>query len=183
MPQLAAILRGMGATDPGSSLVRLAGVEVLAELSDLYAELHEHQARAVADRLGAPARTAAAAWLRRRDRYTAWLMGGDGFVCVAEHERALVGYAFAVVTDGYDGWEAGPLGELRDLVVAKAARGRGVGRALVAAVRDELAVRGASGVRLNVLAGNDDALRFYRRCGFEVTARTLSVRTQSATPP
>ena len=160
--------------------IRFHGDDVIDALAPLYAELHDHQATAIGERLGGPARAATDAWARRRRRYANWLADDAGFICVAEQEGRTVGYAIVVLTDGYDGWETGPVGEVRDLVVTADARRRGVGRALLVRVSEELASRGAGGLRLNVMAGNDDALAFYRSCGMETTAVTLSARTRNA---
>lgn len=168
------------AGDRSSVEFHLRGADVIDALAPLYAELHGHQATAVGQRLGGPPRTAEDAWARRRRRYADWLADDTGFVCVADQEGTMVGYALVVVTGGYDGWEAGAMGQVRDLVVASHARRQGVGTTLLVRVSEELADRGASGLRLNVLAGNDEALAFYRRCGLATTAVTLSARTATA---
>ncbi|MGZ8492482.1 MAG: N-acetyltransferase family protein [Gemmatirosa sp.] len=54
------------------------------------------------------------------------------------------------------------------MAVTAAHRGRGVGQALLAAVRAEAAVRGMDGVSLEVYAFNDAARAFYEREGFVV---------------
>ncbi|QDC08120.1 GNAT family N-acetyltransferase [Oceanicola sp. D3] len=73
----------------------------------------------------------------------------------------------------------GPLLELfeRDMVpgqllmdgifVAEAARGRGVGTALIGAIKAEAAARGCGEVRLDVVEGNERARALYERNGFE----------------
>jgi GNAT superfamily N-acetyltransferase len=62
-------------------------------------------------------------------------------------------------------FRARPYLYLEDLVVAQAARGRGVGEALVAALAREAVSRGALRLEWAVLDWNEDALRFYRRLG------------------
>lgn len=59
----------------------------------------------------------------------------------------------------------GPHGELRVLVVAESARGRGVGAALTDAASDWLRARGVVAMQILVRASNDDARRFYARRG------------------
>jgi ribosomal protein S18 acetylase RimI-like enzyme len=52
------------------------------------------------------------------------------------------------------------------------ARGRGLGRAMVDGLTADLRARGSRGVHLEVGAGNENAIAFYRHLGFEVR-RTL----------
>src|ERR1700675_4252727 len=82
---------------------------------------------------------------------------------VAELAGAVVGYVF--FTPGYNTDVAARSMWLHDLFVAPAARGRGIGHALMAAVAAET-VR-ASGVLLEwgVHPANTGALEFYRRLG------------------
>ncbi len=63
-----------------------------------------------------------------------------------------------------------PRAELLSLAVDPRARGRGVGEALVRAFAEELAVLGAPASRVVVAAGNKEALRLYRRCGYRPAA-------------
>ena len=59
-----------------------------------------------------------------------------------------------------------PLVNVHDLAVAPGWRGRGVGRALLAAVEAEARSRGACKLTLEVLEGNAVARRSYARAGF-----------------
>ena len=70
--------------------------------------------------------------------------------------------------------------QLRDLYVADHHRRRGVGRALLARVRDAAAADGALRVSLTTEAGNVAALTLYRRFGFEAVDgyRSMSLKTE-----
>ena len=57
--------------------------------------------------------------------------------------------------------------QLRDLYVPDRHRREGVGRALLAHVRDAAAADGALRVSLTTEADNTGALTLYRQCGFE----------------
>jgi ribosomal protein S18 acetylase RimI-like enzyme len=57
-------------------------------------------------------------------------------------------------------------GELETLAVPPEERGRGIGRALLAAVSQRLQNMGAAEISLHLLVGNDQAARFYEREGF-----------------
>ena len=72
------------------------------------------------------------------------------------------GIAGSVMTgfDGHRGW-------VYYLAVAPAARGAGLGRALMRAAEDWLRARGAPKIQLMVRGGNADALAFYAALGLE----------------
>jgi len=92
---------------------------------------------------------------------------------VAELDGAVVGYVFFSV--GYNTDVAARSMFLHDLFVAPAARGRGVGRALMAAVAAKAVRKGAASLEWGVHATNAGALAFYRRLG----ARASEVRIMS----
>ena len=62
----------------------------------------------------------------------------------------------------------GPVALLDELYVVPEHRSRGIGAAIVAAVRDEAVRRGVEYVEINVDEGDTDAQRFYERLGFSV---------------
>lgn len=92
---------------------------------------------------------------------------------VADFERAIGGATSAILLlreggvvlgtamvgeDGHRGW-------VYYLAVAEAARGRGHGRALMAAAESWLRARGCPKLQLMVREGNDAAIGFYRALG------------------
>ncbi|GIX21055.1 GNAT family N-acetyltransferase [Erythrobacter cryptus] len=66
---------------------------------------------------------------------------------------------------GYSTFAAAPLVNIHDLAVAAHQRGKGIGRALIAAIEAEALKRGAAKITLEVLSGNP-ARRLYAACGF-----------------
>jgi ribosomal protein S18 acetylase RimI-like enzyme len=58
--------------------------------------------------------------------------------------------------------------ELYSLAVAPEARGKGLGTRILDFADGELASRGIRDLQVAVMAGNDDALRFYERRGLRV---------------
>lgn len=60
---------------------------------------------------------------------------------------------------------------LDGICVVQAARGQGLGSALIEAICDEARHRGHDRVRLDVVEGNHRAIALYQRLGFRVTAR------------
>lgn len=84
--------------------------------------------------------------------------GARSFAFVAEVEGALVGFGAA--------WTLLEEGEITRVAVRPAARGQGIGAALMRALLHECAARGAGMVFLEVRAGNASARRLYETLGF-----------------
>jgi GNAT superfamily N-acetyltransferase len=82
---------------------------------------------------------------------------------VAEEDGVVVGYAF--YSRGYNTDLAVRSAWLHDLFVAPAARGRGVGRALMAAVAAATLSGGGVSLEWGVHTANTGAVEFYRRLG------------------
>ncbi len=89
-----------------------------------------------------------------------------GDVLVAEIDEGVAGYAKLRQTMPFPSHEH--VLELSGLAVDPAARGRGVGRLLIAETISEAARRGARKLSLRVLAPNTTARRLYETCGFTV---------------
>ena len=68
--------------------------------------------------------------------------------------------------EGYSTFKARPLMNVHDLAVLPAHRARGVGQALLAACEAHARERGCCKLTLEVLSGNQRALRSYERFGF-----------------
>ena len=109
-------------------------------------------------------------WDRRRAWYGRLLADGEGFVVVARHGDAPVGYALVEVRDGADDtWPYGRrMAEVVTLSVAADSRGGGIGTALMDAVDAELERRDVHSLEIAVMAGNDRARAFYERRGLRV---------------
>jgi len=87
----------------------------------------------------------------------------QAFSLLARLEDKTVGLANCFM--GYSTFAAAPLVNIHDLAVLPETRGRGVGKALLAAVEAEALKRGACKITLEVLSGNP-ARRLYAREGF-----------------
>ncbi len=61
-----------------------------------------------------------------------------------------------------------PPAEVLSIAVSDRARGKGVGKALMAAAMAEFGRRGMTRVKVAVAAANEPANRFYRSCGFQL---------------
>jgi ribosomal protein S18 acetylase RimI-like enzyme len=150
--------------------IRRAGAEVLDRLRPLWLELHHHHQAVGGAALG-PYVGDDVSWAARRELYGAFFAGG-GFAVLAERGDELIGYALVALktsaeTELDDTWVSAPrVAEIETLSVLPAARGAGVGTALLDAVDAELAAEGIGDVLIAAMAGNVDAIRLYERRGF-----------------
>lgn len=87
----------------------------------------------------------------------------QAFSLLAWREGEAVGLANCFL--GYSTFAAAPLINIHDLAVAAHHRGKGIGRALIAAIEAEALKRGACKITLEVLSGNP-ARHLYAACGF-----------------
>jgi [ribosomal protein S18]-alanine N-acetyltransferase len=99
----------------------------------------------------------------REGTFHALLKRTDTDLLAAELDGELVGYAAC--------WTVLDQAELGNLAVDAGFRGRGVGEALVRAVMERVARRGAAECFLEVRASNELARRLYERFGFAVVGR------------
>ena len=140
-----------------------AGRDRIDELGPLWLQLHHHHERVSRVQPFVDDETS---WAARRRSYEETFDDG-GFALVAKEDGRLVGYAMVRIHEGRDdSWQLGDRrGEVWTLVVDEAARGAGVGSALLDAVDEELAARGIIGLVIGVMEGNDGARRLYERRG------------------
>ena len=69
--------------------------------------------------------------------------------------------------EGVSTFRAQPLLNIHDIAVSPRFQRRGVGRALLAAVEAEARARGCCKITLEVLEGNDGAVKAYLRAGYQ----------------
>ena len=86
------------------------------------------------------------------------------FVLLARLEGELVGIANCFT--GFSTFAARPLVNIHDMAVAPAHRGKGIARALFAAIEGEARARGACKITLEVLSGNQRAKELYASLGY-----------------
>jgi GNAT superfamily N-acetyltransferase len=93
----------------------------------------------------------------------------DGAVLVAEADGRVVGFAAVQCKVANEDVDEGDyaFALISDLGVNRSHRGRGIGRALIAACEDLARARGARWLRIGVLGRNAVARGLYERCGFE----------------
>jgi ribosomal protein S18 acetylase RimI-like enzyme len=125
-----------------------------------------------------PARLPADSWRVRRQQYLDWLAAPRATVLAAQDSGRLLGYAMVRTVDAAGSWQWGDqVGVLETLVISGDARGEHVGQALLNAARERLAGWGIQVMTISVIAGNDGALRFYRREGASDYLSTLIMPT------
>ncbi len=145
-----------------------AGAERVPELEALWKALQGHHGHVMPQPAGLAPRDADESWQLRRCEYLSLLADPRAFVMIAEDNGHLLGYAMVRLAEGSEGYTTlASVGDVETLSVLPGARGGGVGTALMDAVYDELAATGVREVRLDVVAGNDDAIRFYKRRGMQ----------------
>ncbi|HEX6884732.1 MAG TPA: GNAT family N-acetyltransferase [Planctomycetota bacterium] len=103
------------------------------------------------------------------------LAAQDQLVVVAEEERALLGWIHA---QEFLSLASDPAALVTGLVVDPAARRRGIGRGLVAAVEAWARARGLVSLRLRTRVARRDAQAFYLSLGFELAKRQLQFRKE-----
>ncbi len=86
------------------------------------------------------------------------------FSLIARLEGEAVGLANCFT--GFSTFAIRKLVNIHDLVVAPSYRGRGIGRALFAAIEAQARAIGAAKVTLEVLSGNEPAKALYRSLGY-----------------
>jgi ribosomal protein S18 acetylase RimI-like enzyme len=149
--------------------IRRLNLSELDQLEPLWSALRLHHA-AIAPGFGPP-RERADSWLRRRGEYERWLAEPRAFALVAERSCELLGYAMVHTRRDSPTWPLSePAAELETLVVLPGERRQGIGAALLDAVQAELTASGITALSLLVVAGNEEALRFYERHGFGTAA-------------
>lgn len=87
---------------------------------------------------------------------------------VAVEAGLIVGFASLSIKNSL--WEAGPLANIDELVVDEAARGQGVGSALIDYLADTARKLGCSRIELDSAFHRTDAHAFYEKKGFEQRA-------------
>jgi GNAT superfamily N-acetyltransferase len=159
----------LNADQKGPPEVRIveAGAGRLDDIESLWRAMHDHHA-GVAGVAGevAPFRDASDSWQRRRTEFERWMGEGEAWLLIAEREGSPVGFAFFRICDSDWSFETDErMAELEALSVEPELRRWGIGSLLMEELELRLAAAGVSFIELNVISGNEDALRFYERWG------------------
>jgi GNAT superfamily N-acetyltransferase len=154
-------------TGPPDVEIVEVGVERLDDVASLWRALHEYHAEVAGGaRQVTPFRRPQDSWQRRRAEFERWMRAGDAWLLIAEREGAPVGFAFFRICDSDWSFETNErMAELEALSVEPELRRWGIGSLLMEEVERRLAAAGVGFIGLSVIAGNEDALRFYQRWG------------------
>lgn len=109
-------------------------------------------------------------WRIEKDVYgnDAWGRGVLAYELTSDHRKYLIATDEQGEVLGYAGLLVlGTDGDIQTIAVARSARGSGYGRALMNALLDEAARRGATQVFLDVRADNEVAKNLYVSLGFQ----------------
>jgi ribosomal protein S18 acetylase RimI-like enzyme len=142
-------------------------MERLDDVESLWGAMHDHHAEVAGEaREVAPFRDAKDSWQRRRTEFESWMRAGEAWLLIAEREGSPVGFALFRICDSDWSFETNEqMGELEALSVDPELRRWGIGSLLMEQVELRLAAAGVGFIGLNVIAGNEEALRFYERWG------------------
>ena len=142
-------------------------MERLDDVESLWGAMHDHHAEVAGEaREVAPLRDAEDSWQRRRTEFERWMRAGEAWLLIAEREGSPVGFAFFRIRDSDWSFETNEqMGELEALSIEPELRRWGIGSLLMEQVELRLAAAGIGFIGLNVIAGNEEALRFYERWG------------------
>lgn len=158
-------------TPPSSSVsVHVVDAGRWDDCRALWLALRDHSG-AVEPQLGA-LRDDDGSWLMAHSLWADALAKPGSFLVLGEDERQVppvpLACAAVSIAGGSPSWSAPErYGYIEVLAVAPHARRKGLGTAVMQAVRDELARRGIDEVRLLVTVHNERGQAFYRRAGFE----------------
>ncbi len=153
--------------------IRAATTSDLRSLEQLFDEVDAHHRVLLPERFRAPDGPA-----RSEQHLLGLVTGPDSAVLLADDGGDAIGFATVLVRDPPPVPVFVPkrIGVVDSLGVARRARKRGVGRALMAAAEAWLRERGARDLELTVYEANPEAIAFYEAIGYRLLSRRM-IRT------
>lgn len=146
-------------------------------LEPLWLALFDHHVSTGA--AGMVTREREGSWDQRRDHYLDTIAESPhGSLWIASGDTGPVGYALSFEDslggegDGVAASDGSRIEVLETLSLLPETRGHGLGAELVATVEEAARMRGIDRVAIDVMGGNDGALRFYTRAGYAPHSKT-----------
>ena len=93
-------------------------------------------------------------------------LGRFAVIIVAEHAGAILGFVAGRVRTMPPYFGSTPIGTISEVFVCEPHRGGGIGRQMLALALEWFRSKEISRVELQVVAGNEHGLRFYRQLGW-----------------
>jgi ribosomal protein S18 acetylase RimI-like enzyme len=143
--------------------IRPATEEDLPQMVHLWREMMDYHARCDARFQPKPSPEAERAWTKYVQD-TIWT-SDEWCVFVAERDGELVGQICGELREAVPVFRSHTYGYVTDIVVDPATRRLGIGRALLDALREWMAERGADHLQLQVLHANPASQAFWRAMG------------------
>ena len=154
------------------------------ELQPLWLQMLSHHRILVCDKV--PVHPDGESWKRARNAYSDWLAADSAILLIGRdrNDSSALGYVVCRLHPGGPTFDLGQMrGDVDSLVVHDRARGRGLGTALLAAVRTNLSDRGIAYWSIGVLAENMGAAKLYERVGFRPWTQELLARIDNDALP
>ncbi len=148
----------------------MAGPERLDEVRALWLSLSAHHGALTPADL--PVRAPEDGWPGRRERYREALADG-AVLFLADGPEGALGYAFARPRSAPESLAIDRLLEIETVAVLPAARGAGIGTALMDAVEAWARERDIAHLTVSVRTANEGARRLYERRGFRSLYETM----------
>jgi GNAT superfamily N-acetyltransferase len=151
--------------------IRIATIEDLDDVLALSQKLFEYET-AFGD-------TFNGAWTYSeagRNYFTMRLNGERGFCIVAQIDGKTIGYATVFITEfAFRRAEVNPIGEIENMIIEEAYRGKNVGQLMVTYIKEELKRRGVKRLAVVFLSKNTKASEFYHKVGFDTFSTRLEL--------
>jgi len=161
--------------------VELVGAERIAAFEPLWYALYAHHADVSRD-LGAM-RSPEESWARRRAKYESWLAEPDAFAVLATIGGTPIGYAVVHLCEGSESWQTSEqIASVETMCLLDEYRQHHVGDRMAHAIFERCKSMSISHFTATAVAGNDGAVRFFKRYGFVPAMVTLRVATPEVLP-
>jgi ribosomal protein S18 acetylase RimI-like enzyme len=149
-----------------SVTIVVAGVEGVEEVEVLWKALHQHHEE-VAPHFGITLELDES-WKRRKANYQKWLREAGTRLFIAKDNGKSVGYVLVRIIGGSETWKSGDrIAELETFSILPGYRRSGVGTRLMDEIYTYLRKEGIREIGVNVVDTNVEALKFYKKAGFD----------------